>query len=235
MQVDVMTLDAAKAGDVDLRDDIFGLEPRRDILHRYVVWQMNNRQAGTHKTKERGEVAGTTKKFVRQKGSGGARHGNRKAPQFVGGGKAHGPRVRSHATNLPKKVRRLALKHALSAKQSANELIVIDEAKVAETKTKVLAEKFGKLGAKSALIIDAKVDDGFAKAAQNLGGINVLPVIGANVYDILNHDKLILTKAAVDALYARFEGELPEQQQPAPVERPARQKRGPKNKAEVAS
>ncbi|WP_370335536.1 50S ribosomal protein L4 [Parvularcula marina] len=206
MQVDVITLDAAKSGDVDLRDDIFGLEPRRDILHRYVVWQMNNRQAGTHKAKERGEVSGTTKKFVRQKGSGGARHGNRKAPQFVGGGKAHGPRVRSHATNLPKKVRRLALKHALSAKLSASELIVIDEASISEAKTKVLAEKFGKLGAKSALIIDAKVDEGFAKAARNLGGIDVLPVIGANVYDILNHDKLILTRAAVDGLYARLDG-----------------------------
>lgn len=204
MQVDVLTLNAEKSGTVELKDDIFGLEPRRDILHRYVVWQMAKRQTGTHQAKERGDVAGTTKKFVRQKGSGGARHGNRKAPQFVGGGKAHGPRVRSHAHDLPKKVRRLALRHALSAKQTAAELIIIDEAQLAEGKTKVLAERFGKLGVKSALVMDASFDEGFARAVQNLDGIDVLPVVGANVYDILSHDKLILTKAAVEGLEARL-------------------------------
>lgn len=204
MQVDVLTLNAEKSGTVELKDDIFGLEPRRDILHRYVVWQMAKRQAGTHKAKERGEVTGTTKKFVRQKGSGGARHGNRKAPQFVGGGKAHGPRVRSHAHSLPKKVRRLALKHALSAKQSAAELIIIDEAQLADGKTKALVERFGKLGVKSALVMDASFDEGFARAAQNIDGVDVLPVVGANVYDILRHDKLILTKAAVEGLEARL-------------------------------
>lgn len=206
MQIDVLTLDASKAGDLDLRDDIFGLEPRADILHRYVVWQQAKRQQGTHKAKERGEVTGTTKKFVRQKGSGGARHGNRKAPQFVGGGKAHGPRVRSHAHDLPKKVRRLALRHALSAKQGAAELIIIDEATVADVKTKVLAEKLQKLGVRNTLVIDQSVDEGFARAARNLDGVDVLPVIGANVYDILRHDKLILTRAAVEGLYARLDG-----------------------------
>ena len=204
MQVDVLTLDAEKSGTVELKDDIFGLEPRRDILHRYVVWQMAKRQAGTHKAKERGEVAGTTKKFVRQKGSGGARHGNRKAPQFVGGGKAHGPRVRSHAHSLPKKVRRLALRHALSAKQIASELIVIDTAAMSDAKTKALVEKFGKLGVKNALVIDGAVDEGFARAARNIQNVDVLPVIGANVYDILRRDKLILTKAAIEGLEARL-------------------------------
>ncbi|MGV6803889.1 MAG: 50S ribosomal protein L4 [Ruegeria sp.] len=206
MQVDVLTLDAGKAGTVDLKDDIFGLEPRRDILHRYVVWQLAKRQAGTHKAKERGEIAGTTKKFVRQKGSGGARHGNRKAPQFVGGGKAHGPRVRSHAHSLPKKVRRLALRHALSAKQFASELIVVDNASMDDPKTKSLVEKFGKLGVKNALIIDQTVDSGFAKAARNIPEVDVLPVVGANVYDILRREKLILTKAALAGLEARLAG-----------------------------
>lgn len=204
MKVDVLTLDADKSGTVDLKDDIFGLEPRRDILHRYVVWQMAKRQAGTHKAKERGEVSGTTKKFVRQKGSGGARHGNRKAPQFVGGGKAHGPRVRSHAINLPKKVRRLALRHALSAKQFASELIIVDEAKLTDAKTKALIEKFGKLGVKNALIMDTAIDEGFAKAARNIPDVDVLPVVGANVYDILRREKLILTKAAIEGLEARL-------------------------------
>jgi large subunit ribosomal protein L4 len=211
MQVDVINLDADKAGTVDLRDDVFGLEPRADIMHRYVIWQMAKRQQGTHKAKERGEVAGTTKKFVRQKGSGGARHGNRKAPQFVGGGKAHGPRVRSHAHDLPKKVRRLALRHALSAKQDAQELIVIDEARLDDPKTKALVEKFGKMGVKSALIVDASVDEGFARAARNIPNVDVLPVIGANVYDILRREKLILTRAAVDGLVARLTGPAGEQ------------------------
>ncbi|NRA31014.1 MAG: 50S ribosomal protein L4 [Parvularculaceae bacterium] len=204
MEVDVLTLGADKSGAASLNEDIFGLEPRKDILHRYVVWQLAKRQAGTHKTKERGEVAGSTKKIVRQKGSGGARHGNKKAPQFRGGGKAHGPRVRSHAVDLPKKLRKLALRHALSAKQGAGELIIIDEAKLDEAKTSVLATKLKHHGLKSALIMDGTFEDNFARAARNLDGVNVLPVAGANVYDILKHDNLVLTKAAVEGLEARL-------------------------------
>lgn len=205
MKVDVITLDAGKkAGDIELDEAIFGLEPRKDILHRCVTWQLAKRQQGTHKAKERGEVTGTTKKFVRQKGSGGARHGNRKAPQFVGGGKAHGPRVRSHAIGLQKKVRRLALRHALSAKQGASELIIIDDAKLADAKTKALASSFSKLGLKNALIVDAQVDENFMKAARNLPDIDLLPVVGANVYDILRREKLVLTKSAVEGLEARL-------------------------------
>lgn len=204
MEVDVITLGADKSGAASLKDEIFGLEPRKDLLHRYVVWQLARRQQGTHKTKERGEVAGSTKKIVRQKGSGGARHGNKKAPQFRGGGKAHGPRVRSHAHDLPKKVRKLALRHALSAKQGAGELIVIDEAKLGAAKTSDLAKKLGHHGLKSALIMDVAFDENFAKAARNLEGVNVLPVAGTNVYDILKHDKLVLTKAAVEGLEERL-------------------------------
>ena len=206
MKIDVVTLANEKAGSVDLDDAIFGLEPRKDILHRAVTWQLAKRQAGTHKTKERGEVAGTTKKFVRQKGSGGARHGNRKAPQFVGGGKAHGPRVRSHAFDLPKKVRKLALRHALSAKQGAAELIVIDDAKLDEVKTKALVSQFAKLGLTDALIVDSEIDENFRKAARNLPGVDLLPVVGANVYDILRRSKLVLTKSAVEGLEARLNG-----------------------------
>lgn len=204
MQVDVITLDAAKTGTVELKDEIFGLEPRRDILHRCVVWQLAKRQQGTHQAKERNMVVGTSKKSVKQKGSGGARHGNRKAPNFVGGGKAHGPRVRSHAIDLPKKVRRLALRHALSAKRFASELIIIDDARLSDAKTRMLVEKFGKLGATNALIIDVTVDEAFGRAARNIPNIDVLPVIGANVYDILRRDKLILTRAAVEGLEARL-------------------------------
>lgn len=205
MKADVLTLSAGdKAGTVDLDDSIFGLEPRADILHRCVVWQMAKRQAGTHKSKERGEVQGTTKKFVRQKGSGGARHGNRKAPIFVGGGKAHGPRVRSHAISLQKKVRRLALKHALSAKLGASELIILDEATLSSPKTKELAATFTRLGLSNALIVDAQIDENFGKAARNLPEIDVLPVAGANVYDILRREKLVLTKSAIEGLEARL-------------------------------
>jgi large subunit ribosomal protein L4 len=205
MKHDVVTLKAgAKDGTVDLDDAIFGLEPRKDILHRMVTYQLAKRQAGTHKTKERGEVAGSTKKFVRQKGSGGARHGNRKAPQFVGGGKAHGPRVRSHAISLQKKVRRLALKHALSAKVKADELIIIDDASLADAKTKALVTNFARLGVKNALIVDAQVDENFKKAANNIPDVDVLPVVGANVYDILRREKLVLTKSAVEGLEARL-------------------------------
>ena len=204
MKIDVVKLDSGKAGSIELSDAVFGLEPRRDILQRMVVYQLAKRQAGTHKAKSRGEVKATSKKMSRQKGTGGARHGNKAAPQFVGGGVAHGPQPRSHAIDLPKKVRRLAMKHALSAKRAANELIVLEEARLGEAKTKALAEKFGKLGLDNALIVDAAVDAKFGAAARNLPNIDVLPLVGANVYDILRRRKLVLTKAAVEGLEARL-------------------------------
>lgn len=205
MKIDVQTLDAKAAGSVDLADEVFGLEPRADILHRMVAWQLAKRQAGTHKTKGRSEIALTGKKFVKQKGSGGARHGDRKAPQFRGGGKAFGPVVRSHAFDLPKKVRALALRLALSSKAKAGSLIVLDEAKLPSPKTKDAKEAFAKLGLTSVLVIDgAEVDENFALAARNLPNVDVLPVQGINVYDILRREKLVLTKAAVESLEARF-------------------------------
>lgn len=205
MEIDLKTLEGASAGSVELSDDIFGLEPRQDIIHRMVLWQLAKRQAGTHKTKTRAEIARTGKKIYRQKGTGGARHGSARAPIFRGGGRAMGPVVRSHAHDLPKKVRQLALKHALSAKVKAGGLIVIDDVKLAEPKTKVLAERFGKLGLANALIISgAQVEENFARAARNIPNVDVLPVQGINVYDILRRDTLVLSKAAVDALEARF-------------------------------
>lgn len=204
MKLDVLNLDSGKAGSIDLDETIFGLEPRKDILHRMVVYQLAKRRQGTHKSKPRNEVKATSKKSVRQKGSGGARHGNKAAPQFRGGGTAHGPRPRSHAIDLPKKVRRLALKHALSAKRAANELIVIDDAKIADAKTKALSETFARLGFANVLIVDAEVDEKFDLAARNIPNVDVLPVIGANVYDILRRHKLVLTKAAVAGLEARL-------------------------------
>ncbi len=204
MKVDVLDMENKKAGSIDLDDAVFGLEPRADILHRCVVYQLAKRQQGTHKAKERNEVSGTTKKFVRQKGSGGARHGNRKANLFRGGGVSHGPRPRSHAINLPKKVRRLALRHALSTKQADGSLIVVDEAKLGEAKTKAVVDAFTRLDIKNALIVDAQVDEGFCRAARNIPGVDILPVIGANVFDILRKDKLVLTKAAVEGLEARL-------------------------------
>jgi len=205
MKAEVITLDAKKVGSVELPDDVFALEPRADILHRMVTYQLAKRQAGTHKTKGRSEIRGTTKKMYRQKGTGGARHGNKKVPQFRGGGKAFGPVVRSHAIAMPKKVRTLALKHALSAKVKAEKLIVLDEAKSKDGKTAGLRGALNKLGLKSALIIDgAEVDDKFALASRNIPAIDVLPVQGINVYDILRRDTLILTKAALESLEARF-------------------------------
>lgn len=205
MKAEVTTLEAKKAGSVELPDDVFALEPRTDLLHRMVTYQLAKRQAGTHKTKGRSEIAGTTKKFVRQKGSGGARHGNRKVPQFRGGGKAFGPVVRSHAIAMPKKVRTLALKHALSAKVKAEKLIVLDEAKSKDGKTAALRGALGKLGLTSALIIDgAELDNNFALASRNIPAVDVLPVQGINVYDILRRDTLVLTKAALESLEARF-------------------------------
>ena len=204
MKVNVLNLDNAEAGSIDLDDGVFGLEPRKDILHRMVVYQLAKRQQGTHKSKPRNEVKATSKKFGRQKGGGTARHGNKAAPQFRGGGTAHGPRPRSHAIDLPKKVRRLAMKHALSAKAAANELLVLDDAKLDDAKTKALIERFGKLGLGNALIVDAVIDEKFGMAARNIPNIDVLPVVGANVYDILRREKLVLTKAAVEGLEARL-------------------------------
>lgn len=205
MKVDVTTLEAKAAGKVDLPEAIFGLEPRRDILHRMVVYQLAKRQSGTHKSKNRNEITGTGAKMFRQKGTGRARHGNAKAPQFRGGGKAFGPRPRSHAVDLPKKVRALALRHALSAKVKSEELIVLDAASLKDAKTKGLQAAFEKLGLTNALIIDGKeVDGNFAKASRNIVGIDVLPVQGINVYDILRRHKLVLTKAALEELEARF-------------------------------
>jgi large subunit ribosomal protein L4 len=205
MKADIQTLSAESAGTLELSDAIFGLEPRQDILHRMVVWQLAKRQAGTHHAKTRGEVNRTTKKLGNQKGSGGARHGSRRAGIFVGGGKAFGPQPRSHAIDLPKKVRALALRHALSAKARAEELVVLDTASVGEPKTKSLRLAFAKLGLDNALVIDgSQVDANFALAARNLPNIDVLPVQGINVYDILRRRKLVLTKAAVAALEERF-------------------------------
>ncbi len=206
MNFDVLNLENGPAGSIELADEIFGLEPRKDILHRMVTYQLSKRQQGTHKTKERGEIAGTTKKYGRQKGSGGARHGNKKANIFRGGGVAHGPRPRSHATELPKKLRALALRHALSAKRAADELIVIDEARLDEAKTKTLVAAFDKLGFRDVLIVDATVDEKFGLASRNIPDVDVLPVMGANVYDILRRQKLVLTKAAVEGLEARLNG-----------------------------
>jgi len=206
MQADIKTLDNANAGSLELSDAIFGLKPRPDLLHRMVRYQLAKRQAGTHKTKGRSEIKGTTKKFVRQKGSGGARHGNRKAPLFRGGGKAFGPVPRSHASKLPKKVRALALRHALSAKVMANELIVLDQASASEPKAKALRKQFDDLGLTSALIIGgSELDGNFELAARNIPLIDVLPIEGLNVYDILRREKLVLTKEAVELLEKRFE------------------------------
>src|SRR6202045_4542694 len=189
MELKVTTLEGKAAGSVQLSDEIFGLEPRKDIIQRCVQWQLNKRQAGTHKAKGRAEIWSTGKKMYKQKGTGGARHGSARVPQFRGGGRAFGPVVRSHATDLPKKVRALALRHALSAKAKDGSLIVIDKAALEAAKTKALVGHFSSLGLTSALIIP---------------NIDVLPIQGINVYDILRREKLVLTKAALDALEARF-------------------------------
>ncbi|MGL4495632.1 MAG: 50S ribosomal protein L4 [Beijerinckiaceae bacterium] len=205
MKLDVTTFEGKKAGSVDLNDAIFGLEPRTDILHRVVRWQLAKRQVGSHKTLGRSEINRTTKKLYKQKGTGGARHGAASAPQFRGGGRAFGPVVRSHAHDLPKKVRVLGLKHALSAKAKSASIIVVDDAKVNEPKTKALIATFGKMGLGSALIIGgAELDLNFTRAARNIPHVDVLPVQGINVYDIMRREKLVLTKAAIDALEARF-------------------------------
>jgi large subunit ribosomal protein L4 len=204
MKLDVTTFEAVAAGSVDLNDAIFGLDPRADIIHRVVQWQLNKRQQGTHQAKSRGEINRTTAKLGKQKGGGTARHGSRKSGIFVGGGKAFGPRFRSHETALNKKVRALGLKHALSSKLKSSDIIIVDKADGFE-KTKAVKAAFDKMGLVNALIIDgATLNEGFARAARNVPNIDVLPIQGINVYDILRRQKLVLTKAAVEALEARF-------------------------------
>ena len=205
MDIAIKTLDGGDAGTVSLSDEIFGLTPREDILHRVVRWQLAKRRAGTHKVKGRAEIARTGKKLYKQKGTGRARHGAARAPQFRGGGVVFGPVVRSHEHDLPKKVRALGLRLALSAKAQGQQIIVVEALTFDEGKTKVLKERFAKLGLGNALIIDgAEVDVNFGRAARNIPNVDVLPVQGINVYDILRRDTLVLTRAAVDALEARF-------------------------------
>jgi large subunit ribosomal protein L4 len=207
MKANVTTLEAKKAGEIELTDAIYGLDPRPDILHRMVRYQLLKRMAGTHHTQDRSEVTVTGKKVYKQKGSGGARHGDKAVPQWRGGGKPFGPKPRSHAIALPKKVRALALRHALSAKAKAGELVVLDAASSKDGKTGVLKAQFSKLGFKNALIIDGtELEGAFVRAARNIPNIDVLPVVGINVYDILRREKLVLTKAAIAALEDRFAG-----------------------------
>ncbi|GHE49243.1 50S ribosomal protein L4 [Camelimonas fluminis] len=205
MKLEITTLEGQSAGSVDVDDAIFGLEPRADLIHRYVRWQLARRQAGTHASQGRSDVARTRKKVYKQKGTGSARHGAASAPQFRGGGKAFGPVVRDHSHDLPKKVRALALRHALSAKAKDGSIVVLDKAAVAEPKTKALRGQFGKLGLSNALVVDgSELDANFSLAARSIPNVDVLPVQGINVYDIIRREKLVLTRAAVDALEARF-------------------------------
>jgi len=205
MKLDVISLDNKKAGNIDLDDAIFGVEVRSDLLQRAVRWQLAKRQAGTHKSRNRSEVSGTGAKPFRQKGTGGARQGSRKGPHMRGGGKSFGPVVRSHAHDLPKKVRKLALRTALSAKQADGSLIVLDKAELKSGKTADLSKMVAVLGWKNALVIDGEtVNEGFARAARNIVGLDVLPSQGANVYDILRREKLVLTKDAVEKLVERL-------------------------------
>ena len=212
MKVKVQTLDGAQgkagAGDIELNDEIFAVEPRADILHRVVTWQLEKRRGTARGARERSDVARTGKKFGRQKGGGTARHGDRRAPIFIGGGKAHGPRVRDFNPSLNKKIRTLGLRMALSAKAQDGNLIVVDNLDVAEGKTKTLREKLGNLAfGKTALVIDGDaLNVGFARASSNLASINLMPAVGANVYDIMRHETLVLTRAAVEKLESRFNG-----------------------------
>lgn len=205
MQWDVVNLESETVGTVELPDSVFGLEARPDILARAVNWQLAKRRAGTHSTKTRGEVARTSKKPYRQKGTGRARQGSTKGPHMRGGGIVFGPRPRDHAIDLPKKVRKLALRTALSVKRATGELVVLDKAEIGEPKTKLLASRLTKLGWSKPLVIDAeRPEANFARAARNLTGLDVLPSIGANVYDILRHETLVLTRSAVDSLAERL-------------------------------
>ena len=205
MKIDITSLGGTTAGSLELNEAIFGLEPRQDLIARMLRWQLAKRQAGTHKTLGRAEIHRTGKKMYKQKGTGGARHGSARVPQFRGGGRAMGPVVRSHAHDLPKKVRALALRHALSAKARDGAIIVWENAEIGEAKTKNLRASFDKAALTNVLIIDgAEVQVNFAKAARNIPQVDVLPVQGINVYDIIRREKLVLTKAAIDALEARF-------------------------------
>jgi len=200
----VLNLDNKSSGEVELKDDIFGLEPRADLIQRVVVWQLAKRRAGTHKILTRAEVNRTKKKTGPQKGSGGARHGARSAPLYVGGAKAMGPVNHSHEFDLPKKVKALGLRHALSSKAKDGNIVVIDEAKSKEIKTGDLAKRFGKMGLKSALVVDGEFDKNFHMSARNLSHVSLLPASGINVYDIMRSEKLVLTKAALQAIEERF-------------------------------
>ena len=208
MKVQVQTLDAATSGEIEVSDEVFGVEPRADILHRVVTWQLVNRRAPARAARERSDVARTGKKFGRQKGGGTARHGDRRAPIFVGGGKAHGPRARVFSASLNKKVRALGLKMALSSKAAEGKLVILDNLDIADGKTKVLFDKLAQLGfGNNALVMDGDaLNVGFARASSNLASINLMPAVGANVYDIMRHDTLVLTRAAVEKLEARFHG-----------------------------
>ncbi len=209
MKLDVLTLGAGNAGSIDLDDAIFGLEPRADILHRVVRWQRAKAQAGTHATLGKSDVSYSTKKIYRQKGTGGARHGSRKAPIFRKGGVYKGPTPRSHAFDLPKKVRALGLRHALSAKATAGELVIVEDLNLTDAKTAAVAKAVKEKGWKRVLFIDGtEVNEGFARAARNLDGVDVLPSMGANVYDILKRDTLVITRAGVEALAARLNGDV---------------------------
>lgn len=205
MKLDVIKLDAGKAGSIELADDVFGLEPRADILHRVVRWQRAKAQAGTHSTLGKSDVSYSTKKIYKQKGTGGARHGSKKAPIFRHGGVYKGPQPRSHAHDLPKKFRALGLKHALSSKAATGNLVILEDLNLTDAKTAGLAKSVKELGWKRVLIIDgADVNENFVKAARNIEGVDILPTMGANVYDILKRDTLVITKAGIEALEARL-------------------------------
>ena len=204
MKQKVLNLDAESAGEIELNDDIFGLEPRADLIQRVIVWQLAKRRAGTHKTKTRGEINRTTKKWYRQKGTGSARHGARSAPQFVGGGKAMAPVIRSHEFDLPKKVRAAGLCHALSSKAKDSKLIVLDQASVDSIKASALAKRLNKIASSGMLIVDGTFDQKFALSARNLANVALVPVAGLNVYDILRRDTLVMTKAAIKAIEERL-------------------------------
>jgi len=204
MKQKVLNLDAESAGEIELNDEIFGLEPRADLIQRVIVWQLAKRRGGTRKTKTRGEINRTTKKWYRQKGTGSARHGARSAPQFVGGGKAMAPVVRSHEFDLPKKVRAAGLCHALSSKAKDSKLIVLESASVDSIKASALAKRLNKLGTAGMLIVDGTFDQKFALSARNLANVALVPVAGLNVYDILKRDTLVMTKAAVKAIEERL-------------------------------
>jgi large subunit ribosomal protein L4 len=204
MKTKVLNLDNKASGEVELKDEIFGLEPRADLIQRVVVWQLAKRRSGQHKVLTRAEVNRTKKKVYKQKGTGQARHGARSAPLFVGGAKAMGPVAHSHEFDLPKKVRALGLRHALSSKAKSGSIVVLDEAKSKAVKTGDLAKQFGKLGLQSVLVVDGAFDENFALSARNLSHVALLPASGLNVYDIIRRDKLVLTKAALAAIEERL-------------------------------